>query len=152
MECLICKQKFEYPDFGCTKQPGNHVVAEKQYFHPGGKTVQSVRDRYFFGPHIVLVPGITRLDNATGNFQRIAAVEVDFVRGRFSTTNPEEQYYLDRKPGLCDEATWENIYLTAEQQVTIAKGKLEDIQRQIKEGNSLLDQVKAKQQPTGRTA
>lgn len=144
MKCLDCNKEFDYPEFQCGKRPGPHKLEAKTYYHPGGQSVQSIRDRGFFGPHIVLVPGTARLNNANGNFERMAAVEVQFVKGKFTTSNAEEQYYLDRKDGLCDEATWEKIYFTPEQQVHRANEKLADITRKIAEQNSLLDQVKQK--------
>jgi hypothetical protein len=145
--CLTCKQGFDYPDWKCARQPGNHNIPEKTYYHLGGGHIQNVRDRRMFAPRIVLNPGFESLSK-TGDNVTVDRLEIEFnAGGIYTTSEPSEQYFLDKKPGIVsgDEglAAWQKMYLTQEQRNGILKAEAEDLERRVKESNDLLAKAKA---------
>jgi hypothetical protein len=155
-KCTLCDTAVEYDGtdpkffgFGpCKKKVGNHLVESKTYYHPGGRDIQDQRDRRRFAPHIILLP-VYEYQAEGGKIFKTHGVEANFYDGKFETADPEQQWYLDQKAGIMsgDEGLkmWRQIYLTETQNLNIAKAELEDVNRQIKESNDLLAQVKAKQ-------
>jgi hypothetical protein len=144
--CEVCGVTFSYPDFDCAKQPGNHTVAAKTYYHLGGGHIDNVKERRLFAPIVVLQPDSEMLDK-NGLITRFPAIVVHFRdSGIYETSKPDEQYYLDEKNGVksgtAGREAWEKMYLTPEQQVTKNQSRLDEIQRQIREGNALLENVK----------
>jgi hypothetical protein len=145
--CTVCKQTFQYPDFECKRQPGTHSLPPKTYYHLGAGHIQDMKERRLWAPMLNLKPDIEVRDKVTGVITRQEGVIVAFgPSGVHTTVDPEEQYFLDMKPGILtgDEglAAWEKMYLTSEQQLRKSQSTLAEIQRQIKEGNILLDEVK----------
>lgn len=162
--CLVCHEVVAYDDhkedsgFNCPKQPGKHTLDSKTYYSLGARHVQNPRDRRLFAPLIVLRPAYELRDPITGRITMTKALHVQFIQGgTYTTSDAEEQYYLDRKQGLLqgDEGlrAWQKVYLTPEQQVKLAKDEVAELEsraRQLREGNALLDQVKrAKQAGAG---
>jgi hypothetical protein len=144
--CEACGQIFAYPDFECSKKPGHHLVPLKTYYHLGGGHIQNIRDRNLFTPMLNLKAD-RDIRDSTGTISHQDGLIITFrPRGLYETTDPEEQYFLDHKVGVAQGpeglAAWEKMYLTTEQQLTKAKTQLEETQRQIREGNALLDSVK----------
>lgn len=140
--CTTCNKEFGYGEWKCSRQPGNHTLEPKTYFHPGGADVQDIRDRLKFGPHMILRPGVELIDNQ-GKTVRTPGLEVKFENGKLrDVVDPEVQYYLDNKAGLCDAARWEKIYLTLERRQNLAEERLAESERKIEESNTLLDNLK----------
>jgi hypothetical protein len=149
--CEICGQTFRYPDFECSKQPGHHSLPTKTYYHLGGGHIQSIRDRNMFTPMLNLKAD-RDIRDSTGVIAHQDGLIVHFLpRGLYETSDPEEQYFLDHKNGVAQGPEglkeWEKMYLTTDQQLTKAKAQLEETQRQIREGNALLDSVKEQKRP-----
>jgi hypothetical protein len=155
-KCTACGETVDYNGedakwfgFGpCKKKIGNHIVEPVTYYHPGGKGIQDLRDRRIFAPDVILLP-VYEYQAEGGKILKTHGVSAHFYDGKFETADPEQQWYLDQKGGILSGPDglkmWREIYLTTEQNLHIQKAELEDVQRQIKEGNALLEQVKAKQ-------
>lgn len=154
-KCLGCGDNVEFngteenwQGFGpCKKSRGKHTVAAITYFHPGARDVQDLRDRRKFAPTIVLMPRYDRVID--GKPVQSRALNVQFYDGKLETSDPEVQYLLEEKLDIAwgegGLRMWREIYLTPEQQGNIAKAELADTQRQIRESNDLLAQVRAAQ-------
>ena len=146
--CLVCGKRFKYSDgFDCDAQPGKHVIQNKEYYHLGAGHIQSIRDRRIFTPALNLKSDIEIRDKVTGMITRIEGLIVHFREGgRYESSDPEEQYYLDMHPGVVSGseglAAWEKMYLTQDQQLQKGQAQLADLQKQIRENNALLERVK----------
>lgn len=145
--CTVCKKGFDYPDFDCTRQPGKHSVETKNYYHLGGASIQNPRDRRMFSPTVVLNAGKERISDS-GDSVTLGRVVITFNDGgTFSTSDPEQQYYLDRKHGISEGEeglkAWQKIYLTPEQRKNVAETELAEIDRKIREQNDVLARAKA---------
>jgi hypothetical protein len=147
--CIVCGKTFTFENgFECQSQPGRHVIENKEYYHLGAGHIQSLRDRRMFTPTLNLCSDIEVRDKVTGQISRIEGVLVHFREGgKYETSDPQEQYYLDMHPGVMTgqegRDAWDRMYLTPEQQTAKARGELADVQKQIRESNALLSQVKA---------
>ena len=153
--CLACGKDFNYADgFQCDSQPGLHTVEDKEYFHLGAGHIQSLRDRRLFAPMLNLRADIEVRDKVTGQISRLEGIIVTFnPGGRYTTSNPAEQYYLDMHPhvrwGTTGIDAWEKMYLTPEQQLHKAQSQLADVQKQIRDSNALLDLTKQRKVENG---
>lgn len=146
-KCTVCKEEVKYPDFVCKKQHGNHQVEARSYFHLGGRSVTDMRDRKNFSPQVILVPAYTEIDK-TGRPTLSRCVKAEFSYGKFVTSDPEEQYHLERRVQMggdivTDEKQWEAVYLTEKQQIDKERAELEALKAQMKDTNPLLEKVKA---------
>jgi hypothetical protein len=119
------------------------------YYHPGARDIQDQRDRRRFSPDVVLIPGYDYIDPQSGKMTLTRRLHAQFYDGKFETSDPEQQFYLDQKGDIQsgDEGLqmWRSIYLTTDQNLGIQKAELENVTRQLREGNTLLEQLKAKQ-------
>lgn len=155
-KCTLCAATVEYDGsdpkffgFGpCKKKAGNHQVESVTYYHPGARSIQDQRDRRLFSPHVILLP-VYEYQAEGGKVFKTHGVDAQFSDGKFETNDPEKQWYLDQKGDIMTGPEglemWRSIYLTTEQNLGIQKAELAETQRQIKESNSLLEQLKAKQ-------
>ena len=159
-QCTTCKQEFEYPDWQCSKKPGNHTVEQTIYYHQGGRDIADIRDRVKFGPLVILSPGY-EYASPTDPGKRLTTrkLEVKFEGAKYATCDPEEQYFLDRKGFLTGETgliEWRRIYWTPERQrqqaevdIREANEKLQSLNRELREKNTLLDAVQRQKQAQG---
>lgn len=155
-KCVRCKADVQYDGsdpkffgFGpCKAKPGNHEVESVTYYHPGARSVQDQRDRRLFSPIIILLP-VYEYQAEGGKVFKTHGVDAQFSDGKFETNDPERQWYLDQKGDIMTGPEglemWRSIYLTTEQNLGIQKAELVETQRQIKESNSMLADLKAKQ-------
>lgn len=153
-KCVNCDKEVEFngndPDFNgfgpCPKKYGKHVVESKLYFSPGARDIADVRDRKFFAPTIVLVPSYEKEHN--GKRVQTRGLTVQFPNGKFETADPEAQYFLEAKQDIAwgegGLKMWQDIYLTPEGKANAAQSEVEGLKRQLKESNSLLEQLKEK--------
>jgi hypothetical protein len=149
--CQACNKKFTVGEWICVDGQSNHVVAEKTYRsvdapsdpgHPAQGGQDSLRD------------GRTRVCNIppdktvqrNGELHLVPGGYIEFVRGRFSTSDPEVQYHLDKRPAYnATEAQWESAWLSKSQQFELDKMRLNaERQRLENMNNELLAQVKQK--------
>jgi hypothetical protein len=102
-ECLNCEKKFNGPGKGyiCpegTNQDSNHVVEAKKYFSASaGLLLQWKDDR--------------RVPDNSGNIVYVPGKSAQFIQGMFSTTDPEEQDYLNTYPGCITFEQWEEVFI-----------------------------------------
>jgi hypothetical protein len=161
-KCVNCQKDVEFngndPDFNgfgpCGKKHGKHQVESKLYFSPGARDIADVRDRKFFAPTIVLVPSYEKEHN--GKRVQTRGLTVQFPNGKFETADPEAQYFLELKQDIAwgegGLKMWQDIYLTPEGKANAARSEVDDLKRQLKESNSLLDQIKAEKAGKRATA
>lgn len=149
-KCEECSKKFTVGEWMCADGQSNHRVERKEYLladaptdpgHPAQGGSDSLRD------------GRTRICNippdktimVNGEATRVQGGYVEFVRGRYATTDPEIQYTLEktRKDAFCTEAQWEAAWLSDSQQMTLERGKLDAMKIRLEnDRNELLAQVK----------
>lgn len=147
--CSVCKKEVEYPNFRCSKLPGNHRVESVTYFHMGGRDIRNEKDRRAWAPALMWARE-DKLDASTNKMINQPPLEVHFQPGgTFSTEDPEAQFHLETNSrqvgwGKAGREQWEKIYLTVDQRKMISEAELENLNRQVREQNSLLEQTKAR--------
>jgi hypothetical protein len=58
MKCSVCKQEVEYPEFSMHQAAGKaHGRGEDLLRRGGARHIQSLKDRQYYSPTHVLVPG-----------------------------------------------------------------------------------------------
>ena len=147
-KCETCGKTFSVGEFVCVDGQTNHKVALKEYLladapsdpgHPAGGGMDSLRDGRLRICNIP--PDKTVMVN--GEAMRVPGGYVEFIRGRFSTADPEQQYFLDKKNHYCTEAQWEAAWLSNNQQILLEKQRLAAERQRIEnDRNELLAQVK----------
>lgn len=146
--CLECEKDFQAPNWVCATG-ANHVVEEKRYYMADAPTCVELRNGM---PYVNKRDSCTRVLNIppekkveeAGEIQRIPGGIVDFVRGMFATTDPEIQFYLDKKEGLCSKERWEEVYLTDNEKMELHKLKMQSQFNRLEQNyNELLAKVKA---------
>lgn len=147
-KCETCGETFSVGQFLCKDGQTNHIVARKEYLlndapsdpgHPANGGMDSLRDGRLRICNIP--PDKTVVVN--GETERVPGNYVEFIRGRFASTDPEVQYYLDKKGGYCTEAQWEAAWLSNNQQLLLERQRLTAMQQRLEnERNELLAQVK----------
>jgi len=149
MKCLVCHKEFVVGDWICEDNVSNHVVPEKTYraldapAEPGrpaeGSLMPIVRGRTV----VCNIPP-SKKHMQDGEVRMIGEGSVEFINGRFSTSNPELQYWLDKKPGYnATEEQWKNCWLSKDE--LLEEKRLELVamtQRLENERNELLSQTK----------
>lgn len=150
--CIVCEKHFTVKDgFLCVDGTNNHVVADKLYLladapsDPGHSPKGSFIDDRREGRTRIcnIPPDKTVLRN--GEAAMVPGGYVEFIRGRFSTTNPEIQYYLDKKGGFCTEEQWQANWLNDAQKIEQEKILLaRERSRLENERNELLTMTKQK--------
>jgi hypothetical protein len=146
--CLNCEKEFAVGDWLCINGVTNHVVAAKEYLladaptdpgHPERGGMDSKRDGRTRICNIPPPKKVMRGDE----IQWVGEGYVEFIRGRFSTSDPEAQYWLDRKGGFCTEAEWQAAWLSQSQQLEIREMGLRAREQRLEnDRNELLTQVK----------
>jgi len=154
--CTVCKKSFKYPSFGpCDEQIGNHTVEQKTYVHGGSSNIQNIRDRRKYSP-VVFLRADTEAITPTGQIVHTSPLVVEFSDAKYTTGNPEEQYYLENVGakqfpifwGEEGEKVWRENQLSPTQQAEIQRAELADLTRKIKESNDLLAQTRNRQKVT----
>lgn len=148
--CVECEQDFKAPNWVCVTG-GNHVVAEKRYYTADAPTVPDWINGF---PHInygaartqvLNIPPERKVEEA-GEIQRIPGGMIEFVRGLYATTNPEIQFYLDKKEGLCSYERWKEVYWSDKEKMEAQRMEMEAQQHRLQQDhNELLAKVKAMQ-------
>jgi hypothetical protein len=148
-ECVTCGKKFKVGQWQCEDGISNHTVANKEYLqndspaepgHVSGTGMNSQRD----GRTIICNMPPDKIVLRNGESALVPGGTVEFVRGRFSTSNPEVQYWLERKGGFCTEAQWAAAWLSNSQQLEIREMKLKAQENRLEQDrNSLLERVKS---------
>ena len=147
--CLNCEKNFKAGNWTCVNGM-NHSVANKRYFMNDAPSVVSIvngrptvnkRDS---ATQIQNIPPEKRVIGPDGNERIIPGGQVQFIRGMYETTNPEEQFWLNQHRGMCDEKTWQDAYLNEDEKLQLERMELA-AERTRLEGmkNDLLSKVQA---------
>lgn len=165
-KCVACGEEVTFErkpgmdggDWRCKKLPGHHRVQEKTYFHLGGAHLQHWRERRGWGPQVILRAGYAVTDPRTGAQSLEPTIRVWFSGQQLTTEDPEIQFLIETKGdqtiawGEEGRKAWQRIYLTQSQQTDLANAELENINRQIREQNSLLSEVQSRTKNKAPTA
>lgn len=151
MQCLNCKKKFESGQWTCIDGVSNHVVEEKTY-----RVLDAPSDRGTVAPgsSAPIVRGRTMVCNIPpakkvmdkGEVRMIGEGSVEFINGRFTTSDPEIQYWLDKKPGYsATEEQWKRNWLSDKELLAEKEIELRAREQRIEnERNELLAMTKQK--------
>src|ERR1700736_576836 len=149
-KCLVCSKKFSVGEWVCADGLSNHVVEEREYLlndapsdpgHPApGSTINvALRDGR---TRICGIPPAKKITEGMDT-RWVGEGYVEFIRGRFSTSNPEIQYWLDRKGGFCTPEQWDAAWLTEGQQLIKQRLEVEAMRGRLEnERNELLAATK----------
>lgn len=128
MVCTRCKKEVEIPEWDCVDGM-RHQVEAKTYYSPAANlTTYSAEERIV---HI------------NGNATRIPAKRVQFLKGAFTTCDPQDQFGLDNQKGLITADQWKEIFVSKEERVAMKERELDVRERRIIEQQSALDRLKA---------
>lgn len=149
--CEVCGKDFGIGQWSCTDGITNHVVSEKVY-----RVLDAPSDsgRPADGTLMPIVRGRTVVCNIpppkkvmeSGEVKMIGEGSVEFINGRFSTKDPEIQYWLDKKPGYsATEDQWKRNWLTKDELLAEKELQLQAAEQRLEnERNELLSSVKQK--------
>lgn len=132
LDCKRCDKPFKAPNFLCADGK-RHQVEPKTYYaaHANLNTVVS--------PERIIQVG--------GDGRMIAARLVEFHRGAFTTSDPEDQIALDdlfSKGGLLTAEQWQERYISKDERLAMQSRNLAQREASLKEReNALLTQIQA---------
>ncbi len=149
--CVVCEKKFSPGQWTCADKISNHVVATKTYrsldapSDPGrpaaGSLPPVVRGR-------TMVCNIPPPKKVTENneVKFIGEGSVEFINGMFATSDPEKQYWLDKRPAYnASEEAWKNTWHTKDERLAEKELELRAMSQRLEnERNDLLAQTKQK--------
>ena len=128
-QCTDCDEKFEYGNFeGCSKNGGGeHVVARKTYYSK------------YHGYNHEWKMGLKHKD-PQGNEHTTSGKRAQFQKGKFYTTDPEAQSFLD-------EETKRGVLITEKRYLelfTPQKVQKERLERKVKESAGQVTELEAR--------
>ncbi len=128
-QCVDCDEKFEYGNFeGCSKNAGGeHVVARKTYYSK------------FLSYNHEWKMDRTTVD-AQNNKKTIPGKRAQFQKGKFYTTDPEAQAFLD-------EETERGVLITEKRYLelfTPQKVQKERLERKVEESKGQVTELEAR--------
>lgn len=121
MKCKVCEKEFKVGDWTCMDGQSNHIVDEKTYRALDAPTAPG---RPAEGTLPPIVRGRTLVCNIPppkkvmkdGEVQMVGEGSVEFINGRFSSSDPEIQYWLDKKAAYnATEDQWKAVWLTKDE-------------------------------------
>lgn len=149
---IHCGKEFEPGNWEC--MPGVlHQVAPKTYYmadapycdfkrDADGMAFRSSRTRLHAIPD-------DQVRDERGNQKTVSYQPVIFVQGRYETTNPREQFYLEHGTAarsLCTYEKWFDAYHTPQQKQNIKDGQLKQRERDLdSKTKHLEDTIKQKE-------
>lgn len=148
-KCLNCGNTFKVGEWICADGVSNHLVEEKQY-----RTLDAPADpgRPAEGSLMPIVRGRTVLCNIPpgrrvmegDEVRMIGEGSVEFINGRYATSDPEKQYYIDKKPAYnATEEQWKVAWLTKDERLAEKELALKAQEQRIEnERNELLSRTK----------
>ena len=145
-KCLECGKKFSAGEWTCLDGISHHRVEEKTYRCLDAPSDPSTKDAELKNGRTVVcnIPPPKRVMEGS-DAKWVGEGSVEFIRGRFSTSDPEQQYWLDKRPSYnATEEQWSRVWLSQNQQLEIDRMQLAaDRQRLENERNELLAAQKA---------
>jgi hypothetical protein len=148
-KCLVCDKEFKVGDWVCLDGTVNHVVEKKDYLTldaplDPGKTPQGMLAPIIRGRTVVCnIPPAKKIME-DGEVRMVGEASVEFINGFYSTSDPEQQYWLNKNPN-CNftEDQWKNVWLTSEERIAEKELNLKAREQRLEnERNELLTQVK----------
>lgn len=149
-KCVECGKEFSVGEWACQDGLSNHVVESKEYLladapsdpgHASSGGMDSLRDGRTRICRIPPPRKVMKGDEVAWEGEGY----VEFVRGRFSSSDPEIQYWLDRKGGFCSQAQWESVWLSQSQQLQLKEMNLKAREQRLEnDRNELLAATKEK--------
>lgn len=148
-ECTNCGKSFKVGEWRCA-DGSNHVVAAKTFLcldapvDPG---------KFIGSPPIVrgrtMVCGIPPAHKETEGLDTkwVGEGTVEFINGRYTTTDPEQQYYLEKKgkPYNATEEEWQSVWWTKEESLAQRELNIKAQEQRLEnDRNTLLESTKAK--------
>lgn len=122
-----CGKEFSFGDWECF--PGlKHTVAPKTYYKDDAPFCDFKRDpdglSFRTSRTFVHVIPEKRLKDETGSIAIQAASPVCFIRGKYETTDPEQQFYIERAKIDVGKERWYEAYHTPIQKQRIKDNSL----------------------------
>lgn len=146
-KCLECEKEFTAGQWICASGDG-HKVATKRYYMSDAPTVvttvdgKQVVNKRDSGTLVMNIPPERRTTGPDGNERVLPGGTAQFIRGLYETSDPEKQFWLDQKKGLCTESEWQNAYLNDQEKMDLERMEMAaERSRLVAERNSLLEQV-----------
>lgn len=145
--CLNCEKEFSVGEWLCSDGITNHRVAEKTYRSTDAPTDPSTKDASLKDGRTVVcnIPPATK--SMQGDEVRwVGEGSVEFVRGRFATSDPVQQYWLDKKPAYnATEEQWQSAWLSQSQKLELKEMELKAREQRLEsDRNDLLASTQAK--------
>ena len=148
-QCLVCKEQFEIGKWTCADGVANHVVEMKTYRaldapSDAGKPTEGTLMPIVRGRTVICNIPPARKVMEGGEVRMVGEGSVEFLNGRYSTSDPEKQYWLDKKPAYsASEEAWKANWLSKDELLAEKELQLQAIQQRLEnERNELLAQVK----------
>jgi hypothetical protein len=130
--CVACDKKFLQGKWaGCQSVGGaNHVVEDKTYYVPSeGLTVYYTQQ--------------TMTPNIHGQAQITPAKRLEFIRGTYTTNDPEKQAFLDTYGGIVPRDVWEQTHIPLKERQAKTKREQAAAESNLKATNIELEKLKA---------
>lgn len=149
-KCLVCGKKFPVGQWTCSDGLSNHVVEDRIYrccdapsdpgYGPGGKPLEVSN---YGQTRVCNIPPPQKVMEGN-DVKMVGEGSVDFVRGRFSTTDPQKQYWLNKRPEYNrTEEEWQANWLSNSQRNELERLQLKaERERLENDRNELLASTK----------
>ena len=158
-KCLECDKEFTVGEWEpCGAEGIKHRVAAKQYFMDDAPTHVETKDGKPFinkGTSRTMVLNVPpeRKVRDGDDIRIIPGGAVEFIRGRFTTDDPEIQFYLEKKKNLCNEDRWNEVYLNDDEKMALERMALRAERQRLESfNNDLLRQQQELARRKGREA
>jgi hypothetical protein len=149
-----CNKEFDAPHWECFAGQ-KHVVESKTYYMADAPHCDFQRDPNGLAyrtsrTELHAIPEDVRHDE-TGKIIKSSYQPATFKQGRFETSDPQYQFFLEHgaaRRSLCTYERWYEVYHTPIQKQNIKDGKLKEreaeLDRREKETNTLLAELRQK--------
>jgi hypothetical protein len=144
-----CKKEFKHGDWECF--PGvKHLVEPKSYYINDAPHCDFVRDPEGLAYRssratVYIIPEKASVDEL-GKKRTDPARAVEFVKGQYTTRDPEEQFFIERAKIDVGYDRWFEAYHTPKQKQNIKGNSLEMREKKLRdaqaEENALLERVR----------
>ena len=147
-KCLECEKQFKAGEWNCTSGAG-HRVATKRYYMNDAPTVPArINGVMTVDKHsatlVMNIPPETKSMDAAGVERITPGGTAQFIRGMYETDDPQKQFWLDKKHGLCNEAEWQAAFLNDQEKMNLREIELAARESRLEaRENSLLEKVQA---------
>lgn len=149
MKCIECKAEIKTGHWECA--PGvKHVTEIKRYFTDDAPTVPEWRNGTPFVNKAIARTQILNMPpekqvRENDELVRLPGGSVELVRGMYETSDPEIQFWMDKKGGWCTEERWKEVYLNDDEKNQIRTMELNAREARLSNReNDLLAQTKQK--------